>query len=76
MSDWTGSIAVIGTSTSYATAAEFKSWLGITDAIDDTLIAAVLAIVGLNLPLLAVLGVLAPLSIAWGWFSVRKEFEK
>ena len=35
--------------------------------------AALLAIVWLHLPLLGVLAVLAPISIGYGWYSVRKE---
>lgn len=40
------------------------------------MLAALLAIVWLHLPLLGVLGVLAPISIACGWFSVRRELAK
>jgi hypothetical protein len=41
MCAWDGSLTPIAT-TAYATAAELKAWIGITDAVDDTLLAAVL----------------------------------
>jgi hypothetical protein len=43
MSDWTGGgVTITESSTRYATVAEFKTWIGIADTVDDALIGPVL----------------------------------
>jgi hypothetical protein len=44
MSDWTGAgTTITSPSSTYATVAELKTWIGISDTVDDTLLATVLA---------------------------------
>ncbi|MEC5388180.1 chromate transporter [Uliginosibacterium sp. H3] len=58
---------IIATSAKLAVRMDRNAWSFLT------LLAAFLGIVWLRLPLLAVLFVLAPISIACGWFSVQRE---
>lgn len=61
---------ILATSAKLAVRMDLKLWSGLI------LVTTFLAIVWLHLPLLGILGVLGPVSIACGWLSVRKEMRE